>query len=242
VLVIDDDPNALDLLGRALQSTGHRVVTASDGQEALRLARTLQPVAITLDVVMPGMDGWEVLRELKLDPDTRDIPVVMVTMTDDRETGYALGATEFLTKPIERGRLVQMLERYAPADSQRCALVVDDQPENREMLRRTLEKERWQVSEAENGRVALDRVAERLPSLILLDLMMPVMDGFEFVLELRKVEAWREIPIVVVTARDLTEEDRNRLNGEVVGLIQKGGMDRESLLAQLRAQLSAFGG
>jgi len=242
VLVIDDDPNALDLLGRALQSTGHRVVTASDGQEALRLARTLQPVAITLDVVMPGMDGWAVLRELKLDPDTRDIPVVMVTMTDDRETGYALGATEFLTKPIERGRLVQMLERYAPADSQRCALVVDDQPENREMLRRILEKERWQVSEAENGRVALDCVAERLPSLILLDLRMPVMDGFEFVMELRKAEAWRGIPIVVVTARDLTEEDRNRLNGEVAGLIEKGGMDRESLLAQLRAQVSAFRG
>ena len=212
VLVIDDDPNALDLLGRTLQSTGHRVVTASDGQEALRLARTLQPAAITLDVVMPGMDGWEVLRELKLDPETRDIPVVMVTMTDDREMGYALGATEFLTKPIERDRLVQMLEQ-----------------------------ERWQVSEADNGRVALDRVAERRPSLILLDLMMPVMDGFEFVMELRKVEAWREIPIIVVTARDLSEEDRRRLNGEVVGLIQKGGMDRESLLAQLRAQVSAFG-
>jgi signal transduction histidine kinase/CheY-like chemotaxis protein len=241
VLVIDDDPNALDLLGRTLQSTGHRVVTTSDGQEALRLARTLQPAAITLDVVMPGMDGWEVLRELKLDPETRDIPVVMVTMTDDRETGYALGATEFLTKPIERGRLVQMLERYAQADSQRCALVVDDQPENRETLRRTLEKQGWQVSEAENGRVALDRVAEHCPSLILLDLMMPVMDGFEFVMELRKVEAWREIPIVVVTARDLSEEDRSRLSGEVVGLIQKGGMDRESLLAQLRAQLSTLG-
>jgi hypothetical protein len=242
VLVIDDDPNALDLLGRTLQGTGHRVVTTNDGQEALRLARTLKPAAITLDVVMPGMDGWEVLRELKLDPETRDIPVFMVTMTDDRETGYALGATEFLTKPIERGRLVQMLERYAQAGSQRCVLVVDDQPENRETLRRILEKEGWQVGEAENGRVALDRVATHHPSLILLDLMMPVMDGFEFVMELRKVEAWREIPIIVVTARDLTEEDRSRLSGEVVGLIQKGGMDREALLEQLRAQLSVFGG
>jgi CheY-like chemotaxis protein len=190
---------------------------------------------------MPGMDGWEVLRELKLDPETRDIPVVMVTMTDDRETGYTLGATEFLTKPIERGRLVELLERHASADSEPWVLVVDDQPENREMLRRTLEKEGWQVGEAENGRVALDRVAERRPSLILLDLMMPVMDGFEFVMELRKTEAWREIPIVVVTARDLSEEDRARLKGEVAGLIEKSGLDRESLLAQLRAQVSAFG-
>jgi CheY-like chemotaxis protein len=189
---------------------------------------------------MPGMDGWEVLRELKLDPETRDIPVIMVTMTDDRETGYALGVTEFLTKPIERGRLVQLLDHCAPAGAERCALVVDDQPANRDVLRRALEKEGWQVTEAENGRVALDRVADRCPSLILLDLMMPVMDGFEFVMELRKVEAWRGIPIVVVTAKDLTDEDRSRLKGDIVGLIQKRGMGRESLLAQLREQVSAL--
>ncbi len=241
VLVIDDDPNALDLLGRTLQGAGVRVVTASDGQEALRLAKTLQPTAITLDVIMPGMDGWEVLRELKLDPETRDIPVIMVTMTDDREMGYALGATEFLTKPIERGLLVQLLARYAPASTDRHSLVVDDQPANRDVLRRALEKEGWQVSEAENGRVALDRVAEKPPSLILLDLMMPVMDGFEFVIELRKVEAWRGIPIVVVTAKDITDDDRRQLNGDVVGLIQKSGLDRESLLAQLREEVAAAG-
>jgi CheY-like chemotaxis protein/anti-sigma regulatory factor (Ser/Thr protein kinase) len=242
VLVIDDDPNALDLLGRTLQGTGARVVTASDGLEALRLAKTLHPTAITLDVLMPEMDGWEVLRELKLDPETRDIPVIMVTMTDDCEKGYALGAIEFLTKPINRGRLAQLLECYAIAGGERCALVVDDQSANRDMLRRALENEGWQVDEAENGRAALDRVADRQPSLILLDLMMPVMDGFEFVTEIRKSEALRAIPIVVVTARDLTAEDRRRLSGEVVGLIQKGGMDRESLLAQIRERVAAAGG
>jgi signal transduction histidine kinase/DNA-binding response OmpR family regulator len=239
VLVVDDDPNALDLLGRTLQAADVRVVTASDGQEALNLARTLRPAAITLDVLMPGMDGWEILRELKGAPETRDIPVIMVTMTDDRELGYALGATEFLTKPVDRGQLVQLLQRYAPPDAERHALVVDDKAENRDVLRRALEDEGWQVSEAENGRVALEKVADQAPSLILLDLMMPVMDGFEFVIEMRGRHAWRGIPIVVVTAKDITAEDRQRLNGEVVGLIQKGGLDRESLLAQLREQVAA---
>jgi PAS domain S-box-containing protein len=238
VLVIDDDPNALDLLGRTLQGAGVRVVTASDGQEALKLARTLRPAAITLDVLMPGMDGWEVLRELKGDAATRDIPVIMVTMTDDRKLGYALGATEFLTKPVRREQLVSLLDRYTKKGGERHALVVDDIAENRENLRRALENEGWQVSEAEHGHAALGALADQVPSLILLDLMMPVMDGFEFVMEMRKVEVWRSIPIVVVTAKDITEEDRRRLNGDVVGFIQKSGLDRESLLTQLREQLS----
>ena len=144
------------------------------------------------------------------------------------------------TKPVERGRLVQLLERYAPVGAERRSLVVDDLPTNRNLLRRALEQEGWQVSEAENGRVALECLADELPSLILLDLMMPVMDGFEFVMELRKVAAWRDIPVVVVTAKDLTDDDRRRLNGGVVGLIQKGGMELESLLAQLREQVSGF--
>jgi len=239
VLVIDDDPNALDLLGRTLREAGMRVVTASDGEEALNLARTLHPAAITLDVLMPGMDGWEVLRELKGDRETRDIPVIMVTMTDDRELGYALGATEFLTKPVQRAQLVQLLDRYTTEDSERRALVVDDKAENREVLRRALENEGWQVSEAENGQLALEKLADPAPSLILLDLMMPVMDGFEFVMEMRKLDASSTIPIVVVTAKDVTQEDRRRLNGDVVGLIQRGGLDRESLLALLREQVAA---
>ncbi|MGI9264079.1 MAG: response regulator [Gammaproteobacteria bacterium] len=239
VLVVDDDPNALDLLSRTLQDAGVRIVTASDGHEALNLARQLLPAAITLDVLMPGIDGWEVLRQLKSDPATQDIPVIMVTMTDDRELGYALGATEFLTKPVQRNQLVNLLERYASEDSVRHALVVDDIRENRDLLRRALENEGWQVSEAENGKVALDRLAEQAPSLILLDLMMPVMDGFEFVMEMHKLESSSNIPVVVVTAKDINEEDRRRLDGNVVGLIEKGGLNRESLLTQLRGQLAA---
>ncbi len=239
VLVVDDDPNALELLSRTLQGAGVRVVTASDGREALELAKKLRPFAITLDVLMPGMDGWDVLRELKADPETEDIPVIMVTMTDDAELGYALGATEFLTKPVRRAELVNLLERYATDDTERRALVVDDLPENREVLRRALEGEGWQVREAENGQAALDVMAEEEPSLILLDLMMPVMDGFEFVVELHKRDAKADIPVVVITAKDVTDEDRQRLSGGVVGLIERGGLDRDTMLEQLREQVSS---
>jgi signal transduction histidine kinase/CheY-like chemotaxis protein len=233
VLVIDDDPNALDLIGRTLQGEGYRVVTASNGEEALELARALRPSAITLDVIMPHMDGWSVLRSLKRDPQTRDIPVVMVTMTDERDLGVTLGATDFLTKPIERKHLVELLARYESEGGARTVLVVDDNPEVRAMLRRALEQEGWTVTDAENGRVALDRLAVEAPSLILLDLMMPVMDGFEFVMEVRKWEAGRSIPIVVVTAKDVTEEDRRRLAGGVVGLIEKRGLGRDELLRKI---------
>ena len=238
ILVVDDDPNALDLIGRTLQSSGFRVVTCSDGQEALRLARSVKPAAITLDVIMPGLDGWAILDALKSDPETRGIPVVMVTMTDDKEMGYALGAEEFLTKPIERKQLVSILERFGD-DPERRVLVVDDSPEVREMLRRALEQEGWSVDEAENGRVAFDQLGRALPSLILLDLMMPVMDGFEFLMELRKRDDLREIPVVVVTAKDLTDEDRARLDGDVAYMLSKRGLGQEELLGQLRELVSS---
>jgi signal transduction histidine kinase/DNA-binding response OmpR family regulator len=234
ILVIDDDPNAQELLGRTLGGAGFHVVTADDGEKALELARELQPAAITLDVLMPGMDGWEVLNALKADDATRGIPVIMVTMTDDRNLGYTLGATEFLTKPVQRGQLLQLLNRYARDDGERHALVVDDLPENRDVLRKALEKEDWRVTEAENGQLALDEVARDAPSIILLDLMMPVMDGFEFVHEIRQQDAANDIPIVVITAKDITEEDRQRLNGGVVGLIERQGLDQGSLVDMLQ--------
>jgi signal transduction histidine kinase/DNA-binding response OmpR family regulator len=238
VLVIDDDPTALDLLERTLEGAGVRVVKASDGREALNLARSLQPAAITLDVLMPGMDGWEVLNELKADAATADIPVIIVTMTTDRHLGYALGATEFLTKPVRRDQLVTLLDRHATEGGRRHALVVDDKTENRELLRRVLGNEGWRVSEAENGQAALEAVAKDPPALILLDLMMPVMDGFEFVREMRRRDPPSEIPIVVVTAKDITDEDLRRLNGGVMGLIEREGLDQDALVEMLLEQVA----
>jgi CheY-like chemotaxis protein len=154
--------------------------------------------AITLDVMMPGMDGWAVLSALKADPDVADIPVIMLTIVDDKNLGYALGASDYLTKPIDRERLVAVLKKLR---RDLPVLVIDDDATLRQLLRRLLEHEGFTVVEAENGRVALERLRDVSPSVVLLDLMMPEMDGFEFVAEFRRHQDWRAIPIVVVTAR-----------------------------------------
>jgi signal transduction histidine kinase/CheY-like chemotaxis protein len=236
VLVIDDEAAVRDLMQRFLTREGFRVVTASGGEEGLRRARELRPDAITLDVMMPGMDGWAVLSALKADADVADIPVIMLTIVDDKNLGYALGASDYLTKPIDRERLVKVLTQHR---RDRPVLVVDDDAGLRQLLRRMLEPEGFTVVEAENGRVALERLDDVRPSVILLDLMMPEMDGFEFVAEFRRHEAWRAIPIVVVTAKDLSQDDRERLNGHVQKILQKGTHGRDQLLAEVRELVGA---
>lgn len=235
VLVIEDDPATRDLLKRFLSKDGFRVQTVSEGEEGLRLARELQPDVITLDVMMSGLDGWAVLTELKADPALADIPVVMLTFVDNKNLGYALGASEYLTKPIQRKRLLAVLEKYRRHPQPGPVLVVEDDADTREILQRLLEKEGCQVITAENGRVALKRLAESRPMLILLDLMMPEMDGFQFVDHVRQHENWRTIPIVVVTAKDLTKADRIRLNGYVLEIIRKNACPRDELLAEVSA-------
>jgi CheY-like chemotaxis protein len=196
----------------------------------------LRPDVITLDVMMPGMDGWAVLSALKADPEVADVPVIMLTIVDDKNLGYALGAADYLTKPIDRERLVTVLKQHR---RDLPVLVVDDDAEVRQLFRRMLEPEGYTVVEAANGRIALERLRDVSPSVVLLDLMMPEMDGFEFVAEFRRHEAWRAIPIVVVTAKDLSHEDRQRLNGYVERILQKGAYGREQLLAEVRELVAA---
>ncbi|HXV43942.1 MAG TPA: response regulator, partial [Anaerolineae bacterium] len=239
ILVIDDDSTVHDLMRRFLSKEGFWVETAASGESGLILAKQLRPAAITLDVMMPGMDGWAVLTALKADPDLADIPVIMLTMVDDKNLGYTLGASDYLTKPINRDRLAAVLSKYH-CEQLRCSvLLVEDDLVTREMMRRMLEREGWLVAEAENGRVALDHVVKSQPELILLDLMMPEMDGFEFITELRKTPEWRSIPVVVITAMDLTQEERLRLNGSVTQILQKGAYSREELLLEVRELVAA---
>ncbi|MCZ6872573.1 MAG: response regulator [bacterium] len=237
VLVIDDDPAVRDLMQRSLSKDGWHVAAVASGEEGLRLAKERRPVAIVLDVIMPGMDGWAVLTALKAEPDLADIPVVMQTIVDDKNMGYALGVSDYLIKPIDRERLIAILRKYRCEPPPCRVLVVEDEADTRDLLRRMLEKEGWTVTESVNGREALERVAENRPNLILLDLMMPEMDGFTFVEALRQQEAWRSIPVVVITAKDLTPDDRQRLNGSVERILQKGAYSREELLRQVRDQV-----
>ena len=235
VLVIDDEQGARDLIARALGREGFHVEMAMDGRTGLELARKLKPQAITLDVMMPGMDGWAVLTALKADPVTADIPVVMLTVVDEKQIGFALGAADYFTKPIDWGRLNSALGKYRKTTDHQTVLVVEDDERSREMLRRALTREGWEVLEAANGRMALERLNGPVPALILLDLMMPEMDGFEFMQELRQRPDYRQVPVVVITAKDITEDDRRRLNGNVARILQKSTLSMQELVAQVQA-------
>ncbi len=235
VLVIDDDLAVRELMQRSLSRDGFRVEVAADGRKGLELARQLSPSVITLDVMMPGMDGWAVLTALKADPATANIPVIMLTIVDDRNIGFSLGAADFFTKPIDWHRLSEALRKYRKASDGQTVLIVEDDERTREMLRRSLRKEGWRVIEAANGRAGLEQVSTTVPALILLDLMMPEMDGFDFMQELRKRPDCALVPVIVITAKDLSEEDRCRLNGEVARILEKSSTSKEELLDEVRA-------
>lgn len=235
ILVIDDDADARDLLKRHLTGEGFDVVEAAGGEEGVRLARERRPIAITLDVLMPRVDGWAVLSDLKSAPDLADIPVIMVTLTEERQLGLALGAADFLTKPVDRDQLARVLVRYRLKPGLKPVLVVEDDDVTRQMVRKALEKDGWRVEEAGNGRIGLEKVAADPPALVLLDLMMPEMDGFAFAAEMQQHDAWRDIPILVVTAKDISLEDRKRLEGSVSQIFQKGAVNYRDLLTKIRS-------
>ena len=239
ILVVDDDPTVRELMVRHLTRKGFSVRTAADGTDALAQARRARPDAITLDVIMPGIDGWTVLAAIKGDPTLADIPVLLVTIEENRKRGYALGATEYLVKPVDRKRLVESLRSLCGAAAGRV-LVVEDDDATRATIRQMLAREGWDVTEAANGRVALERIESALPDAIVLDLMMPEMNGFEFLAHLRNHAQWRTVPVLVATAMDLTDTDLERLNGQVVQVIRKLGQSPDSLMHDLGKALAKW--
>ncbi|MCP4655772.1 MAG: response regulator [bacterium] len=234
VLVIDDDLAVQDLLRDLLGREGYRLATAGDGEEGLRLARELRPATIILDVIMPQEDGWAVLNALKSDPELAAIPVIIASVLDDEKKGYALGADDYLTKPMDRRRLADLLHRFGGHHTTPSALVVDDDPNFRKLLSDILREQNWQVDQAEDGIAALRRLAHQPPTLILTGLMMPRMDGFDFVAQLRKNAAWQHIPIIVLTAKELGDEELQRLDGCVQKVLEKGIYNLEELMTEIR--------
>jgi signal transduction histidine kinase/CheY-like chemotaxis protein len=239
VLVVEDDDASREYLERTLKSEGFRVITTDNGHAAIEIARAEKPRAITLDVKMDGIDGWAVLGMLKSDPALSAIPVLMLTVVEDKGLGFALGASAYLTKPVDRAALVSTVTRLCVEGASDVALVVEDDPDTRNLLRRSLEREDWTVTEAINGRDAMQRVQEHRPSLILLDLMLPDVDGYEFLENLRSHLEYRSIPVIIITAKDIRDVE-TRLSaaswfgGSVERIFQKGSFGREELFEEIQ--------
>ncbi|WAC26053.1 response regulator [Ancylobacter sp. SL191] len=230
VLVVDDDPAVHEVLAATLGKEGYVLRHARDGIEALNIMRREPPDIVTLDVMMPKIDGWSVLGIMKSEPALEHIPVIMLTIVDDRNLGYSLGASEYMTKPIDRQRLIALIHKFAPGEEEGLVLVVDDDPQVRAMIRKTIEDVGLHAAEAGNGQAALDWLeAHHLPALVLLDLMMPEMDGFEFLSRVRADERFGDLPIVVLTAKELTAEEREFLARNTLLILNKSAQPIGSL-------------
>ncbi len=234
VLVVDDDPMVLELLSKTLEKEGYRAITARSGAEALALASQHRPQAITLDILMPRMDGWTALRKLKADPDLRDIPIIMVSNLNERGMAIPLGAADYMTKPVDKQRLAAILRKHCGDPASASILVLEDDPPTSDVIGRTLFGMGYASQAVANGREGLAWLeANAAPNLILLDLMMPEMDGFEFLRELRRRPALVDVPVIVVTAKELTDADMRLLGSEAERIIAKD----ETYLGELRAAL-----
>lgn len=246
VLVIDDDPTARELITLHLEREGFEVKTASSGEDGVRLAHQLQPDLITLDVMMPKTDGWTILSRLKASAALADIPVIMLTMVEERNLGFTLGASEYVLKPIDKRKLLDAVRKHMVVSdrdeaepSRGRVLIVEDDTDTRELMERTLARAGWETAVAENGLIALSALEKEVPDLILLDLMMPQMDGFQFLNTMRQNPPWFHIPVIVVTAKDLTAEDRLRLNKYVERILQKGDQNLKMVLKDINQLIGA---
>ena len=237
VLVIDDDPNIRALLKDYLSEAGYQAAVASDGRMGLRMAKAINPYAITLDVLMPELDGWEVLRQLKMAPVTRDIPVIMISVTEDHATSAALGASGYLAKPVDRQLLLRELKHLSMTRKVRRVLVVDDDLSMQAMMENLLSEAGYEVSIAGGGEAGVELASQDMPDAMILDLVMPDLDGFEVLERLRKNHPTRELPVIVLTSKDLKQEEKLILAKTVKRTILKGSLDQHHLVAEVGSAL-----
>jgi CheY-like chemotaxis protein/anti-sigma regulatory factor (Ser/Thr protein kinase) len=241
ILVVEDNPEAAEIIARHLDAGGFRIHIARTGAEALAMARDLLPVAITLDILLPEIDGWEVLTRLKADELTRNIPVVVVSVIDNPALGRALGALDYFVKPVDRSALLSRLGRYTfmtkVQQGEIRVLIVDDEPANLDLLHALLEPEGFKVLTASGGKEGIEVARAQQPHLILLDLMMPNVTGFDVVEALRTDAATKSIPIMVLTSKVLTDHDKEVLNGCVAAIFDRNSVAGPELVAWLRGFL-----
>ena len=235
VISIDDDPDVLSLIAQEIEDEGYQVIGVTRAIHGIEKAKELGPIAITLDIMMPGMDGWEAIARLKEDTKTRHIPIVVMSIIDDRQLGYRLGADEYLVKPVDKESLLSALEKVQAAGKQ--VLVVDDDPVVLDLCRQLLEEDGWTVTSAGNGEIALSMMVSQTPDVILLDLMMPVMDGFTMLYHLRQDESTKDLPVIVLTAKDLTQKEEEELRRNTVQVIEKRGLEKQLFMDELRKSL-----
>ncbi|MDM8545989.1 response regulator [Candidatus Venteria ishoeyi] len=242
VLVINHDPQTCGMLHNYINNLGYQVSIAASSEEGLELAQTIHPSMIVLESGMPDMDAWSILPTLKNNPQLINVPVLMLSMLEKENQGYSLGASGYLLKPVEHEQLAGVLDKYRPRDNDTpLMLVVDDDTMHLDMLERMLSKTGWRVKKAQNGRLALEAIRHEQPDLILSDLMMPEMDGFELIENLRNNPSWKLIPVVVLTAKDLTEDDKCRLSESAATVFRKGSYSHDRLLSEVRSALAAAG-
>src|ERR1700688_2028685 len=234
VLIVDDESSARELLASYLEPQ-YRVVMAESGAEAIKKAQQLRPDAITLDVLMPGSNGFETLAALRKRPETANIPIIILSIVDQTQVGFALGAADYLIKPVRRAALLEAIRRHvpSPADEDSSILLVDDDPKALELLEEALRSAGYETKAARVGTRALQVLGNKVVGAILLDLLMPGMDGFQVIRHVRQEPAFRELPILVMTAKNLSQDEIALLNRETQGLLQKDGSWQERLIAEV---------
>jgi len=239
LLAIDDDPNALILLKQNLEDENYYVIGALSADEGIQKAREINPYAITLDILMPKKDGWEVLNCLKADPATQDIPIIVISNIDNKGLGISLGAFDYIVKPFQKKAILSALNRI-PVVGAKNVLVVDDEASAVDLLTQILQEEGYHVKGVFNGKEALDVLQTKPQDIILLDLLMPEMDGFEVIQKIKAHHDWCNIPIIVVTAKDLTDKEWNILNKSVDSIIQKSGLSEDNLMDEIQTLLKKY--
>jgi CheY-like chemotaxis protein len=232
ILAIDDNPDAIDIICKYLGDE-YTVVGLLFGEEAVAKAKQLKPMAITLDIMMPRKDGWEVLRELKNDPDTQDIPVIILSIVDDQRMGFSLGAAEYIVKPVEKGVLLKKLKTLEKLKKIKRILIIDNDPATVRLIGSVLEEAEYQVTTSYNSEDAIRSIENFRPDLIILNLTMPA-TGFDVIEYLKAAEGAKDIPMIVLNQKELSEKEREELNGRIKGILNKAVLTKEDLLRELK--------